>query len=438
LQTQTRTNALTGLPETLVTQFQYDGNGKLTGTLHPDGSLNQTFYTRLGKVDHTIDAAGHLRQYVYDSLGQQIMAFNPTNSGSSNGYTQTVYDFDGNPTQQIDQKGRITQTSYDGLGRAYRMQQLGTAASPLATPITTTTAYDGAGNVVSETDANGNTTQHAYDAANNKMSDTDALGNVTNYDYDENNRLTSVTEPPQTHASYAPVLIQRTTTYFYDQVGRQTMTILPDKVTATVTGYDELNRRTSFTDGSNRTTTYGYDDDGRLTSVTDNGNNTWAYQYDEVGERIAQMDPNGHVTRFAFDQMGRMVSRTLPGLFTNNTPLTESFAYNPDGTTATHTDFTGLQTTYSYWPSGLLKAKTAPTGSIQYWYDNDQRRKGAERTVQDPITNQPDTTRTRWTYDAQTGRLDSITTPNGVVNYTYDAAGVRHEVASVIVARLAA
>jgi YD repeat-containing protein len=259
LQTQTRTNALTGLPETLVTQFQYDGNGKLTGTLHPDGSLNQTFYTRLGKVDHTIDAAGHLRQYVYDSLGQQIMAFNPTNSGSSNGYTQTIYDFNGNPTQQVDQKGRITQTSYDGLGRAYRMQQLGTAASPLATPITTTTAYDGAGNVVSETDANGNTTQHAYDAANNKITDTDALGNVTNYGYDENNRLTSVTEPPQTHASYTPILIQRTTTYFYDQAGRQTMTILPDKVTATVTGYDELNRRTSFTDGSNRTTTYGYD-----------------------------------------------------------------------------------------------------------------------------------------------------------------------------------
>ena len=56
------------------------------------------------------------------------------------------------------------------------------------------TGYDPVGNVVLQTDANGNATTSVYDDANRLMSQTDPLGNRVRYQYDADGNITVQTD----------------------------------------------------------------------------------------------------------------------------------------------------------------------------------------------------------------------------------------------------
>ena len=101
-------------------------------------------------------------------------------------------------------------------------------------------AYDAIGQLVSETDANGNTWTYTYDKDGRQASQTDPLGNTTTYTYDAvGNLLTSTTA------------LGRTTSYTYDA----------------------RNRQTSETDPMGHVITFYYDALGRLVG-TDNKDGT--------------------------------------------------------------------------------------------------------------------------------------------------------------------
>jgi YD repeat-containing protein len=73
--------------------------------------------------------------------------------------------------------------------------------------------------------------------------------------------------------------------------------------------------------------------------------------------------------------------------------------------------------------------RRAANDGISCVYDVDNRKLSAGRSVLYPGATSATTTTTSWTYDPQTGRLASISTPNGaVVNYRYDPAGNRKQV----------
>ena len=168
-QQTTRTNALTGRTETLLTQFFYDPDGHLIRTIAPDGSASQTVYDSLGKVDHTVDAAGLVTGYVYDALG------NLTQTVAPGGFTtSTTYDAGGNRQTTTDPLGRVTGDEYDSLGR---LVASGPAAStaignptaflPAGTinwltdggsaPIHSSTTFDDDGDALTGTDEDGHT-----------------------------------------------------------------------------------------------------------------------------------------------------------------------------------------------------------------------------------------------------------------------------------------
>ena len=426
-QSTTRLNAQ-NVTETLLTQFSYDNDDRLTQTVAPDQATSQTFYTSLGKVDYSLDALGRKTSYHYDNLGQMTGVTYP--DGTS---TATTYDLNGQRIAGTDKAGRMSATVYDSLGRTVM-------SGPVSAPYTGTgapawlmsgttaqiskTFYDDAGQVTSSQDALLHTSSTTYDNLGRTATSTDALLHTTTYAYDDAGRQLSVTDANQ-----------HTTSYDYDNAGRLSVTHYPDKSTST-TGYDELGRRISQNDQANHTTLYAYDTLGRLFTVTDPMNHVTTFGYDALGEKTSQQDANGHTTYFAYDNRGRLVSKTLP------MGQSDRRTYDGLGRLATLTDFMGKVTTFAYEPlSGRLLSKTASIGgtntgeSVSFTYNLlDGSRKSATRTM--PGGTSITTTCAYYGYDAsgnpvngvstsdfRQGQLNWVTTNGRKISYDYDVLG---------------
>ena len=126
--------------------------------------------------------------------------------------TEYGYDSFGDQTQAQDPDGHVTTTAYDGDGRATSVTQPSYTAPGSSSAITAATkyAYDGNGNLISQTDPAGNTTTYAYDALGDLITQTDpqltgqsAPGTWT-YTYDSDGEPLSSTSPTgaQTQATY--------------------------------------------------------------------------------------------------------------------------------------------------------------------------------------------------------------------------------------------
>jgi YD repeat-containing protein len=130
-------------------------------------------------------------------------------------------------------------------------------------------------------------TTFAYDAAGNLRSNTQRGGLRTAFTHDDLGRRLTVTEADQDAA------LRRTTTTTFDKAGNVTEVTEPSG-RRTLSGYDALNRLTSLTEAAGldaeRTTTFAYDDGGRL-----------------VGQTVGLAPQRSHVSRteFDYDALGR-------------------------------------------------------------------------------------------------------------------------------------
>jgi RHS repeat-associated protein len=218
---------------------------------------------------------------------------------------------------------------YDPAGRLASVKQLLSAAA--GTWITTSYAYDTAGNLTSVTDPNGNATTYAYDDFGHMLSQTSPVTGTTTYAYDDAGNLTLTTDA--TAASTA-----RT----YDALARvltATSTRSGSTTEAVTWGYDDttagrysVGRLSSMTDPAG-STSYSYDRRGLLrhearTTLTQETFNT-RFQYSADGERTAVTYPSGAVLTYAHDHAGRPISATMPGR-----TLVTSASYLPFGPAA--------------------------------------------------------------------------------------------------------
>jgi|GEM_PF-384136 len=385
--TQSVMRTFNGAPQTLLTQYAYDGQNRLTKTTFPDNTFTQTHYNTLGQVDVRTDELGHQTQYVYDSDGRLT-----TTTYADNTTDVTQYDANGNRMQTTN-RGIVTAFGYDAINRLTST----TAAPTTPNAATTTTNYDAAGQVTSTVDALGNTTTYFYDNAGRRTKVQNALSQTTVFGYDAAGNQLTVKDANN-----------NVTTSTYDADNRLVKTTYPDGKFDS-TAYDAVGRVRSRTDANGNVTQYGYDPLGRLTSVTDALNQITSYGYDEVGNRISQTDANLHTTNYQYDQRGRRIGRTLPG------NQSESYAYDNAGNLHSRTDFNGKTTTYGYDTLNRLLSKT-PDASfsaspVTFTYTNT----GKRQTMADPSGT------TTYGYDNR-DRLTSKNTPEGTLNYTYDLA----------------
>jgi RHS repeat-associated protein len=217
--------------------------------------------------------------------------------------------------------------------------------------------YDVSGNITQRTDYNGNITKYVYNAqTNQETSRTEAYGTsvarTIGTTWDTNwSQPDTIAEP------------NRTTTWTYDSTFGNVLT----KTVTDTTVTPNVSREWQFTYDSygrmltakgprtdvNSTTTYAYytcttgTQCGQLQTVTDPVGNVTTYNtYNAHGQPLTITDPNGVVTTLTYDNRLRLTARQV-----------------------------GTETTsFSYYPTGLLKQVTLPDSSyIVYTYDTSHR-----------------------------------------------------------------
>lgn len=266
-------------------------------------------------------------------------------------------------------------------------------------PLSDTTSYQYTpdNRLSTVTDPLNNQTQYFYDAYGNRTTAMDALGNKTFYTYDVNNNLTSVIDA-----------LGHKTSYQYDTQGNlaSVTNALGQSMLYT---YDATGHLTNVTDFAGAKTVYTYSTQGWLTQVTDPLQHNTYFQYDQFGRRTAVVDNGNHTTKYTYDAAGHVIQITYPDA------TTESMQYS-GSLLVGKTDRNGNTTTFTYDSLGRLVSIVDPTpahGTTSFTYDAD----GRQTSVSDP-----DGHTTTTTYDAK-GRVLTITRPGGVKeSFTYDKA----------------
>jgi RHS repeat-associated protein len=430
---------------TLETTATYDQNGLPLSVTSPEGNASGA------------DAANYTTNYAYGPSGslttetgppEAVSTYASQTPTSTRPVTTYGYDSFGDQTQVRDPDGNVSTTAYDGDGRQTSVTQAAYTA-PGASSATTATAayaYDEDGNLVSETDPEGNVTSatydalgdvtsvtapqlpgqsspgtwtYAYDADGERLSATDPLGNTTRQTYDYFGNVATSTDA-----------LSNTTGYAYDYLGDQTMTDTPDGSVSTST-YDTLGEPTSVTDGAGDDSTYDYDDEGNL-----------AYAY----------NPDGSFAQYGYDQAGRLTAvsdyAAAPAGQASPELRSESLGYDPDGDQTSATDWDGNTTTSSYNAAGEVTGQVKPVSSsssisTSYGYDAAGNRTSAtsgngnttwttynawnlpESVIEPTTPTAPSASDTTWTtaYNAD-GEPSAVTEPGGVsLSYGYDPLG---------------
>lgn len=246
-----------------------------------DGTTTSlVYYDRLGRVVRRVDDNGHASEIRYDGLGRKLKvllnAVAPfvysQDSPDERNLVDYTYDADdnlvrtvetewgadrsdpGNPDRKLPSQRFQTDFRYDSMNRLVETRRVGRLGSP-ALNHTTSVAYDSRGNKIQITDAAGGRTRWFYDGLNrlirtesgyfwngsvetipsSMVNTANPDGKITTrYDYNANSRLTSIVDDNN-----------RTTSFQYDHLNRQTRITYPDSVYKQLT-YDKDSLATTW------------------------------------------------------------------------------------------------------------------------------------------------------------------------------------------------
>ena len=382
------------LPDGSEIQYTYDSNLNLTSVTYPDNTSRQYLYqnTAAGTVNQLTgikDESGvQFATFAYNSNGQ-VSSSQHAGGVDSVGLTYST----GSTTSVTDAFGVARTYTYQAiLGKNKTTSISGTTC--LQCGGASAVGYDANGNPTSRTDFKGVQTIYGYDTTRNlETSRTEANGTSQ-----------SRTITTQWHPTWRlPTLVtesSRTTAYGYDSnANLLTKTVADTTVTPNVSrtwtySYNShgqmLTAKGPRTD-VNSTTTYTYYtctsgyQCGHLQTVTDPVGNVTTYNsYNAHGQPLTISDPNGVVTTLGYDARQRLTSRQVGSEVT----------------------------TFSYYPTGLLKQVTLPDSSyVLYTYDNAHRltqiSDGAGNSIQ-------------YTLDAMGNRTaDKTYDPSGTLHRTH-------------------
>lgn len=316
-----------------VTTYTYDGFGKLTETVSPDGSVETTSVAWGGDGLYTVSstATGKPEAVVhYDAQGREIK------SG--------VKRFDGQwqwTDKEYDGKGRLYRTSLPHRGESalywntYHYDEYNRPDSLVeASGKVSTWAYSGT-TITSVSD--GITSTKTTDAAGNVVSVTDAGGTIT-YSYRDDGQLSSVCAPGNVVTSFT-----------YDEYGRKTSMNDPSAGLQTEAYVWNADGSSMFTHTNPNGTVRTYKDKyGRTTMVERPGEYNTLYNYDSYGRASSEQSTNGTGTEYAYDNLGRVAwaKETVP----DGKWLKKAYTYGSGSTLAStqYTSQSGLITTETY------------------------------------------------------------------------------------------
>jgi RHS repeat-associated protein len=286
----------------------------------------------------------------------------------------------------------VTRTAYDAAGQAVT-QTLPTAggASPGATArqVTMTWTDDGllASRGAPSPAAAGQiaTTSTRYDATGKPIAVTDPLNHVTTYSWTPDDLMSRQSNPGYTRKKADgtnDVNVTHNTVWYYDADGHQTVEVdAKGQTSSKVFTDDDL--LYSYKDSGGNLTTYGYDNVGNVTRASSPSSNaadatnptgadtTYTYTYDNLLLSMTQPPFTGGDKRrvtWSYDEGGRKTQQLYDavkpdGTLTSPNGGTQKFAYNPNSSLQ---QTTGRQRTFT---NGTTN--TTVTGTIKRQYDAD-------------------------------------------------------------------
>ena len=377
--------AADGTTEERRTTFGYDNEGRLTGTVAPDGTTTGSAYDRAGNLVASTDPLGRVTGFRFDAMGRQTAIVFPDGTSELK-----RYDAEGQLIEVVDRAGRSTLYTYDAGGRITRI----TFADGTFEEMT----HDAEGRVLTRRDARGFITTQRYDAAGRVVEVEDPLGAVTRFEYDAVGNRTAAVDANGHRTGFE-----------YDGADRLIKVIHPDGSVRQIV-YDAAGRQTAMTEPGGEVTRLDYDDRGRLAQITDPLGGITRYGYDALGNKTRITDALGRATRFEFDAMGRQTARILPD------GNRESFAYDAVGNRTEWTTFSGQTLRFRYDDLNRLVEKTVPgaePSNFTYTATGQLTTLSGDRGT------------TRYAWDDR-DRLTSLTYPDGrELRYQWDATGNR-------------
>ncbi|MBP2606224.1 YD repeat-containing protein, partial [Acinetobacter calcoaceticus] len=306
--------------------YQYDKLNRKTLITDISGAYEAYTYTDGSAKPATYrNKLGGEYSYSYDRLGRLVKETLPEPSGGKPVSHLYEYDAYGNKTKQVEASGlteqRVSVYQYDNLNRLTAkiaeavstvQLQVKDASKPYLkgkVEVASTVAqesyqYDGYGNQILKTEANGAKTFSYYDKNARKIAEVNPLGGLTRWEYNAAGLVTKlqsyetpVSLPAQAGGAVpaTPSGNVRVVEYGYDKVGRQTSVISPNIASYE---YDSQGKGALITQSAIEKTYY--DGNGNIIRVEDGkGNSSYSY-YDKAGRKILAIDQEGYATSWSY------------------------------------------------------------------------------------------------------------------------------------------
>ena len=357
---------LGGQAQAETVTYSYDAAGRLSTVTNADSTVQSYQYGDASYpnalTSHIDESSSVYSTWSYDAEGRATN----TSEGGGAGATSLVYNTDGSVTV-TDALGAVRTFTFGRYGDRNLVTGITGSQCPTCTEPKATT-YDLRGFPSSRTDYNNNVTKYTYDDERGlETSRTEAFGTtkvrtiatqwhstyrlplhvriysggaatgtaiqVTDYTHDTSGNVLTRTV---TDTTVTPS-VSRTWSYTYNSYGQVLTVDGPRTDVSDVTTYTYYNCATGYQCGQIHTITNAL------------GDVTTYNTYNAHGQPLTITDPNGVVSTLTYDLRQRLLSRTV------GTELTS----------------------FTYWPTGLLKKATLPDGSyLEYTYDAAHRLTG--------------------------------------------------------------
>ena len=398
--------------------YRYNAKNQRLTTVYYDKNNSNTLDTGESSVAYAyskgrLSAITHndfKYNFLYDVFGNLLS----TKVGNIALSTNTYGANNGNLTKTVYGNGCAVEFEYDNLDRITAQKIDGTVAYRWY--------YDNNGNIDRMLDVINNISYvYEYDLTGRLVRSYSTKGTSkllsTENQYDDQNRIKSATY-------ILPNNAKQRYSYSYSSDNLITGVSLPASSGLSYS-YDDLNRRTlRRIAGQNVTTqveTYSYYSPGQyaatnlVNKITYADNSTLSYTYNSNNNIIAVTDGNGKRISYKYDGMGQLIRENNP--YTN---LTTVYSYDKGGNITSAKE-------YAYTTAaelGTVKKTYTYTYEDIHWKDKLTSYNG-EAITYDEIGN-PLTYRDSLSFTWKNGRqLASLQNGSSVINYTYNADGVR-------------
>ena len=389
-----------------VESYAYDAANRLVFSVDALQGVTERVYDVQGQVVRQVAYATPIAGLPALGTSATVGAIrNALRPASADRSTRFGFDAAGRQALSIDAEGGAVETRYDGAGNvvarlayATRANTSGLASAAGLAALRTTLSADAAADRL---------TQYAYDGAGRLVYETDAQRGVKQMRYDGIGQVTATVR-------YALALDAGVANSVADMVAGLKAHAADRREEY---GYDASGRRIEvrFADGTDK---YGYDALGQKTSFTNRRGATWTYAHDAAGRMVGETSPEVTITTTRFDGT-TVVEAGAPAAH----KVLTTFGYDALGNLTQRTEAAGLPeqrtTRYEYDALGRqVRVVFAPVGVYDEARDDPTVNNGLSPRVE--VTRQLET---RTYYDALGNAVANRDVGGALSQKVYDRAG---------------